>query len=153
MTKHRVAMLSLTGALCVLGAACSPSQTPVVQAFDHYEAIRASMADDQFDTVLEHARALAPLAGQVAGAEAEAAASRLASSTTINRARVEFIDLSSELVPHFLEARLEDVHGFICSLQDGRTATWVQRSASISNPYFGHAWPDCGEEIPQAGGQ
>ena len=61
-----------------------------------------------------------------------------------------FIEVSSALVPHFLDARLADVHGFMCSLQDGRTAYWAQRSAMISNPYFGHAWPDCGEEIPQS---
>jgi hypothetical protein len=133
---------------CTLVTACSSS--PVVQAFEHYEAIRASMADDQFDTVLEHARALAPLAGQVAGEEAQAAAARMAAATTINRARIEFIEVSSALVPHFLDARLADVHGFMCSLQDGRTAYWAQRSATISNPYFGHAWPDCGEEIPQS---
>ncbi len=136
-------------AACVLWAACGQAPTPVMQAFDHYEAIRASMADDQFETVVQHAVALAPLAGQVAGEEAQAAASRLASATTINRARVEFISLSSQLVPRFLEAKLDDVHGFMCALKDGRTAVWVQRSAAIQNPYFGHAWPDCGEEIPQ----
>ncbi len=144
--RYAVPILAAVGAACVLSA-CSQTPTPVMQAFDHYEAIRASMADDQFDTVVQHAMALSPLAGQVAGEEAQAAASRLASATTINRARIEFIALSSELVPRFLEAKLDDVHGFMCALKDGRTATWVQRSAAIQNPYFGHSWPDCGEEI------
>ena len=146
-TRETVPILIVVAAACVLSAACKPAPTPVMQAFDHYEAIRASMADDQFATVAQHAMALAPLAAEVAGEDAQAAASRLASATTINSARVEFIALSSALVPRFMEAKLADVHGFMCALKDGRTATWVQRSATIQNPYFGHSWPDCGEEI------
>jgi len=147
MARYALPILAAAGAACVLSAACAQAPTPVMQAFDHYEAIRASMADDQFDMVVQHAMALSPLAGQVAGDEAQAAASRLASATTINSARVEFISLSSALVPRFLEAKLDDVHGFMCALKDGRTALWAQRSAAIQNPYFGHSWPDCGEEI------
>jgi hypothetical protein len=149
MARYAVPILAAAGAACVLSAACAQAPTPVTQAFDHYEAIRASMADDQFDTVAEHAMALAPLAGQVAGEDAEAAALRLGSAETINRARVEFISLSAALLPHFMAAKLDDVHAFMCPFKDGRTGTWVQRSATIKNPYFGHAWLDCGEEIPR----
>lgn len=145
--RYAVWILAAVGAACVLSA-CSQAPTPVMQAFDHYEAIRASMADDQFDTVAQHAMALAPLAGQVAGEGAQAAASRVASAETINSARIEFIALSSELVPRFMEAKIDDVHAFMCPFKNGGTGTWVQRSATIRNPYFGHAWLDCGEEIP-----
>jgi len=148
MARYALPILAAAGAACVLSAACAQAPTPVMQAFDHYEAIRASMADDQFDTVAQHAMALAPLAGQVAGEDAQAAASRVASAESINSARIEFIALSSELVPRFMEAKLDDVHAFMCPFKNGGTGTWVQRSATIRNPYFGHAWLDCGEEIP-----
>jgi Cu(I)/Ag(I) efflux system membrane fusion protein len=147
--RYAVPILAAVGAASVVWAACAQAPTPVMQAFDHYEAIRVSMADDQFDTVAGHAMALAPLAGQVAGEDAQAAASRVASAETINRARVEFISLSAALVPHFMAAKLDDVHAFMCPFKNGGTGTWVQRSATIRNPYFGSAWIDCGEEIPR----
>jgi hypothetical protein len=147
-SRYAIAVLFALGAWCLTWLGCGKAPAPIDQAFEHYEAIRVLLADDKFDAVVQHAAALAPLAGQVAGEEAQAAASRVASATTINRARVEFISLSTELVPRFLDAKLDGVHGFMCSLQDGRTALWVQHSPAIQNPYFGHAWPDCGEEIP-----
>jgi hypothetical protein len=122
--------------------------TPVMQAFDEYEAIRVQLAGDKFDNVSRHATALAPLAGRVAGKNAQAAASRLASSKTLAAARTEFVSLSTELVPKFLEAKLPGVHGFMCPMKD--SGTWAQRSDKIENPYFGKAMLNCGTEIKTA---
>lgn len=151
MGRYAVPVFFVVMAVCALCAAsaCAPtSGTPVMQAFDRYEAIRVALSQDKIDLVSQEATALAPLAGQLAGEEAQASASRLASATTLNRARLEFISVSSELVPKFLDAKLPAVHGFMCPLQDGRTVTWAQRSVTIQNPYFGKAMLDCGTELP-----
>ena len=151
MNRYAVPVLFSVVTVCALwgASACSPApETPVKQAFDTYEAIRVSLSDDQFDTVSERAATLVPLAGQIAGEEAGAAAARLASATTLTDARLEFLLVSSELVPKFIEAKLPDVHGFMCALQNGVAATWAQRSDTIRNPYFGKAMLNCGEELP-----
>ena len=81
------------------------------------------------------------------GKEAEAAASRLAAAGTVADARLEFISVSSELVPKFLEAELPEVHGFMCPAKNHGDLIWAQRSDEIQNPYFGSAMLDCGSEI------
>lgn len=151
MTRFAVSILLVLSAVAgpsALSAQAPAAGAPIMQAFTRYEAIRVLLADDKFDTLAQQATALAPLAGRVAGKDAQAAALRLAAATTLNRARVEFIAVSSSLVPRFLAAKLPSVYGFMCPLQDGRTVTWVQGSPKIQNPYFGHAWPDCGERLP-----
>lgn len=146
---HDVLRLLVAVSVCALSYACTPARaTPLVEAFDHYEAIRVSLSGDTLDDVGEHAEALAPLASQVGGDAAGAAASRLAGATTLTDARLEFLSVSTALVPKFLEAKLPGVHGFMCPINDGSTASWAQRSDQIQNPYFGKAMLDCGAKIP-----
>jgi hypothetical protein len=150
-SRYAVAALSVLVAVCAHGVACTEAtapDTPVGRAFDTYEAIRRSLADDTMDGVRQEAAVLVPLAGQIAGEEAQAAASRLAAAETLNSARLEFIAVSSALVPMFLEARLPGVRGYQCAIKDRGTATWAQRSERVQNPYFGKLLPNCGEELP-----
>jgi len=118
--------------------------TPVAQAFEHYEAIRARLAADQLDTVATHAGALAPLAGQVAGTAAQAAAERIATAKTIEAVRDQFMVVSAALTPKFLDAGLPGVHAFMCPM---KKAPWAQRSTAMENPYYGKAMLACGTEI------
>ena len=151
MGRYALPGLFAMGAMFTLwAAACSPApppDTPIMQAFNTYEAIRVSLSGDSMDAVGEQATELVPLAEQVAGEEAEAAASRLAAAGTVADARLEFISVSSELVPKFLEAELPEVHGFMCPAKDHGNLIWAQRSDEIQNPYFGSAMLDCGSEI------
>jgi hypothetical protein len=148
MNRCAVTVLLAVAALCAPQAARAQTPaaaTPVAQAFDEYEAIRVLLADDKFDNVGRHATALVPLAGRVGGKNAQAAASRLASTKTLAAARTEFVTLSSELVPKFLEAKLPGVYGFMCPMKD--SGTWAQRTDKIQNPYFGKAMLNCGTEL------
>jgi Cu(I)/Ag(I) efflux system membrane fusion protein len=125
-------------------AAAQTAAAPVVQAFDHYEGIRVVLAEDKIETVSTHAKALAPLAGQLAGKDARAAAERMAAAKTLDSAREQFALLSSALVPKFLDARLPGVHAFMCPMKN---ASWAQRTDKLENPYYGQAMLTCGSEI------
>lgn len=131
-------------ALAPVLAAAQTTAAPVVQAFDHYEAIRVALAADRMDAVNTHAAALAPLAGQLDGKNAQAAAERVATAKTLEGARESFGLLSSALVPKFLEARLPGVHAFMCPM---KKASWAQRTDKLENPYYGKAMLACGTEI------
>jgi hypothetical protein len=148
MSRGTVMVMLAVSGFCVpqvAWAQAPATAAPVMQAFDEYEAIRVLLAGDKFDNVGKHASALVPLAGRVAGKNAQAAATRLAASKTLAAARTEFASVSTELVPKFLEAKLPGVHGFMCPMKD--SGTWAQRSDKIENPYFGKAMLNCGTEI------
>jgi hypothetical protein len=90
------------------------------------------------------AKALSPLAREIAGEEAARAAASLAQAKTLEDAREQFGALSEALVPKFLEAGLPGVQGFVCSMKDKR---WVQRGEKPANPYFGKSMSTCGTAI------
>ena len=141
MSRTTVTLVLLLPAL----AAAQTVRTPVAEAFDHYEAIRAALAGDQIAGLDTHAAALAPLAEQVAGKEAGTLASGLGGSKTLAAARDQFGSLSMLLVPRFLEAELPGVVGYACAMKSN--ASWAQRADKIQNPYFGKAMLECGARI------
>jgi len=133
--------------LMVFTPLLAPAQTaatPAAQAFDHYEAIRVMLSQDKIDTISTHANALAPLAGQLAGKNAQAAAERVAAAKTLDSAREQFGVLSTALVPKFLDAKLPGVHAFMCPMKN---LPWAQRKLMLENPYYGKAMLTCGNEI------
>lgn len=119
--------------------------TPAAQAFDHYEAIRTSLASDTLDGVGTHAKALAPLAGRVSGKEAQAAVEQLGAAKTLQEARDQFAAVSAALVPAFTKADLPDVHAFMCPMK--KNANWAQRGLQAQNPYYGKAMLTCGAVV------
>lgn len=125
--------------------AAQSGNTPIAQAFEHYEAIRVALAADQLGDIGKHTSALVPLAGKVAGAEAQALAAKLAPAKTVAAARDVFGNLSMALVPKFMEAKLPGVVGYMCTMK--ANATWAQRGNQIQNPYFGKAMLNCGVPI------
>jgi hypothetical protein len=138
-------LLALTLVTPLSVAVAQTTGTAVTQAFDHYEAIRVLLADDKLEMVSTHAKALAPLAGQIAGKDTQAAVEQMAAAKTLDSARDQFVVVSSGLVPKFIDAKLPGVHAFMCPMKTN--ATWAQRTANLQNPYFGKAMLTCGSEI------
>jgi hypothetical protein len=138
-------LLALTLVMPLPAAAAQATGTAVTQAFDHYEAIRVLLADDKLEMIGTHAKALAPLAGQIAGKDTQAAVERMGAAKTLDSARDQFVVVSSGLVPKFIDAKLPGVHAFMCPMK--ANATWAQRTATLQNPYFGKAMLTCGSEI------
>jgi hypothetical protein len=143
MTIRSVSLAFLAGLLLAVSA--SAQSSPTAQAFEHYEAIRAALAQDSVADIAKHATALAPLAEQVGGASVRSAAQQLASAKTLADARKHFGTLSEALVPKFVEAKLPGVQGFSCPMADNKP--WVQRGKEIQNPYLGKSMLDCGAPI------
>lgn len=139
MTARAVVLLSL---LIAPAFAFAQAGSPAARAFERYEAIRAALVRDGMVDVATNAAALAPLAGTLAGRDAEAAVQRLREARTLEQARNEFGNVSALLVPKFLDAKLPGVVGFACSMK--QNAVWAQRGQSIENPYFGKVMLNCG---------
>ena len=111
------------------------------RAFEPYEVVRAALAADRLDGVAAQAAVLAPLADELAGAEAKAAAERLARAADLKAARDAFGALSRLLVPKFRAAKLTGVLAFECSMVK---LPWAQRGEAVQNPYMGKAMLTCG---------
>lgn len=114
------------------------------RAFEHYEAIRVALSADTMDRIREHVDALGADALGLAGPAASAHADALARATTIEDARKHFGELSGLLVPKFLDAKLPNVHGFMCAM---KKKPWAQKSTEIQNPYYGKSMASCGTPI------
>jgi hypothetical protein len=141
----RISAVAAAFLVLLSAAAGAQANRQAVQAFDHYEAIRVALSKDATTDVAKHAAALAPMAGALAGKEAEAAAKRVGAAKTLNQARDEFGTLSQALVPKFLDAKVPGVTGYACSMK--ANAVWAQRGTAIENPYFGKVMLNCGAPL------
>ena len=140
-----VSRTTLTGTFVVLHLALlSADNRPIDAAFQHYEVIRTGLAQDSMAPVPDAARALAPLAAEIAGDSAKRAADALVQAKDLNAAREQFGALSEALVPKFLEAQVAGVTGFVCPMNQKR---WVQRGTKPDNPYYGKAMAACGTAL------
>lgn len=119
--------------------------TPVAQAFEHYEMVRAALAADSLSDAMPHAVALAATAEAAGGAAAKKAADLLASAKNIEDARKNFGDLSTVLVPLFQTEKIPGTTAYMCSMKD---KPWVQRRDKIANPYYGKSMLTCGTVLP-----
>ena len=135
-----VSKVLLAGAI-VLAFGRPASAQPVARAFEPYEAVRISLSADKLDGLAVQAKTLAPLAGELAGAEAQQAAERLGTAADLKAARDAFGVLSKFLVPTFTEAKLPGVYAFECSMVK---LPWAQRGEKVQNPYMGKAMATCG---------
>ncbi|CAN5865792.1 hypothetical protein BH24ACI5_BH24ACI5_28720 [soil metagenome] len=127
--------------LMVLAAVPGFAQSDVAKTFEHYEAIRVALADDELKGVAGHARALAPLAEAIGGPEARKAAAGIGEARDIKVARERFGVLSASLLPKFEAASLEGVHLFTCGMV---SQSWAQRGQKVQNPYMGKSMLTCG---------
>jgi hypothetical protein len=142
--SRRVLVVGLATVLVACGGAVAMQERPAERAFQHYERIRVALAQDTAKDIAADAKALTPLARELAGDTAAAAAESLAAADTIEKAREHFSVLSDALVPKFLEAGIEGVQGFMCPMAKKQ---WAQRGNTPANPYYGKAMATCGTPI------
>jgi hypothetical protein len=133
----------MTGGFTVQASA---QESPAGRAFEHYEQIRAALAQDTTAEVAKHAHALTPLAAALAGDEAAAASESIAKAENLDKARDAFGKLSELIVPKFMAAGIEGAHGFICPMNQKR---WVQRGATAGNPYYGKSMATCATALKE----
>jgi hypothetical protein len=137
-------------ALATAAAAQEPAShathaNPAVQAFEHYEEVRAALSADNLAGIQPHAKPLAASAEAAGGPDAKKAADALAAATTIEDARKHFGALSIILVPKFQEAGIEGASAYYCSMAK---LPWMQRGNAVENPYYGQSMLTCGEPLP-----
>ena|SRR5918993_1834141 len=119
--------------------------TPVAQAFEHYELVRAALAADNLTEALPHAKTLAPKAEAAGGMPAKKAADALAAAANIEEARKQFGELSTILVPLFQAEAIPGTTAYTCPMKQ---KPWVQRGDKMANPYYGKAMLTCGTVLP-----
>ena len=119
--------------------------TPVAQAFEHYERVRAALAADSLTDALPHAKMLARTAAAAGGAAAKKPADALASAVNIEEARKQFGELSTILVPIFQAEAIPGTTAYMCPMKQ---KPWVQRGDKMANPYYGKAMLTCGTVLP-----
>jgi hypothetical protein len=128
----------------VISTRLAAEDRAIDRAFHHYEIIRQGLASDTMQDVTGAARALAPLAGEIAGDAARRAAASLAEAQDLKAAREHFGALSDALVPKFLEAHVAGATGFVCPMNQKR---WAQKGSKPDNPYYGKAMATCGTAL------
>lgn len=148
MRTFVMAMMVMGLAMPVAAQGTGAEKSELDRAFEHYERIRVALAQDTTKGVADEARALAPLAGSVAGAPAKQAAEAVANAEDLAQARERFGTLSDALVVKFLEGGLPGVKGFFCSMKN---KGWVQRGETAGNPYYGKSMATCGTPMKPTG--
>jgi hypothetical protein len=120
----------------------------ILQAFEHYEGIRASLAGDTMVDVKAHAAPLAAAAENIGGAPAKKAADNLAAAKSLDDARKHFGELSTILVPLFQKEGIPGTSAFMCSMKN---QPWMQKGDKVENPYYGKSMLTCGSPLPAKG--
>jgi hypothetical protein len=145
-------MTFITAVAITLAAIIGQGSTPppdqsklVLQAFEHYEAIRASLAGDRMADVTTHATPLADAAEHIGGAAAKKAADNLAAAKSLEDARKHFGELSTILVPIFQKENIPGTTAFMCSM---KMQPWMQKGDKVANPYYGKSMLTCGSPLP-----
>ncbi|MPZ18738.1 MAG: DUF3347 domain-containing protein [Luteitalea sp.] len=147
MTSFRFTTIVAAFVLSAMSLPAAQEGTTAAQAFEHYEAVRTALAGDTLKEVDTHAKALTPLAEELAGPAARKAGEQLASAKDIEAARLQFGTLSEALVPKFMEADLPGVKGFMCEM---KKKPWVQQGEKVENPYYGKSMATCGTPMKAA---
>lgn len=150
------AFLGTVATVAVFAAASASStaqdttaqKTTVVQAFEHYEAVRVALSSDKFADVAPHAKELATHVEAIGGQTAKKAAMQLAAAKTIEDARTHFGDLSTVLVPVFQKEKIPGTSAFMCAM---KKKSWVQKGDTVQNPYYGTAMATCGSPLGAGG--
>ena len=138
-------MMMAVGAAAYGQGQTATQATPVAQAFEHYELVRAALAADSLTDALPHAKMLAPKAEAAGGMPAKKAAEALAAAANIEEARKQFGELSTILVPMFQAEAIPGTTAYMCPMKQ---KPWVQRGDKMANPYYGKAMLTCGTVLP-----
>lgn len=160
--KTRIATISLVAATLITLPAVAGSEkfdaamNPIV---DQYLKIHAALAGDKTAGVGKAAKAIVGLskklnARSVQGEHAKhyamlpqklkAAAGKLAKASKIDAAREAFKELSRPLAMWVSMSKPAGINVMFCSMAKG---SWLQKDASIRNPYYGAKMLSCGEVV------
>src|SRR5687767_14835162 len=136
-TTFSIVLLCLAVSTAVFAQSQTSAQrTPVAQAFEHYELVRAALAADNLTEAAPHAKALADTADAASGAPAKKAADALAAAKNLEDARKQFGELSTILVPVFQAEAIPGTSAYMCPMKQ---KPWMQRGDKMANPYYGKA--------------
>ena len=141
-------LLILGGTAAAAAQEPTTKATPVLQAFEHYEAVRVALSADKLAEVAPHAKQLAAHVEAIGGELAKKAANQLVAAKTLEDARTHFGELSTILVPVFQKERIPGTSVFMCSMKN---RPWVQKGTEVQNPYYGTAMATCGTPLPAKG--
>lgn len=146
---RQVATCLLVAGFIGTAAAQQPAPPPSAKAtmdlFEHYETVRSALSADSFPDIAKPGAALAAAVEPVGGAEAQKAATALASAQTLEAARTHFGELSAILVPIFQAAAIPGATAYVCPM---KKQPWMQKGDQMRNPYYGKAMPTCGSALP-----
>jgi membrane fusion protein, copper/silver efflux system len=113
---------------------------------------------------LENALAAASFDGVSAAAAAEwrrardgmrPRAASMAGTSDLAALRREFVQVSERLehaVRGFPSERIGTLFRVVCPMVDGREGSWLARTETVQNPYFGAAMLDCGDVTERVAG-
>lgn len=117
---------------------------PAVQAFEHYEAVRAALSRDKLADVAPHAKQLATQTPALGGEQAKKAVDQLVAAKTLEDARTHFGELSELLIPLFQAEGIPGTTVYMCSMKKKQ---WMQKGQQVENPYYGQAMLTCGSAV------
>lgn len=139
--------------LTTTALACSPKAVPPVESgalpasiVEPYLTIQSALFHDEVAGVQANAGAIATAASAL-GAPAmkiDTAALQLAAASDLADARTRFGVLSDAVVTYMNGLHLAAPEGVRTAYCPMTQKPWLQKSASIENPYYGSQMPTCG---------
>jgi hypothetical protein len=140
MRRLAVAVVAVLG----LGVALAAQGTADAKAIlSSYLAIHDQLASDKFDKVKAPAQEIVVQASKMgeSGAAMVTAAKAVEGATDLEAARKAFGPLSDAVIAA-TKGQLGDAKIAFCPMVKG---SWIQKEASIKNPYYGASMLTCGE--------
>ena len=140
MVRRVLVVLAMIGSVMGVRAQGSADLKVVL---DSYLAIHDQLSKDKFDGVKAPAEAIAAEAAKMGdkGATLATAAKAMASPVDLQAARKAFGPLSDAVIDATKDAR-GDAKVAFCPMAK---ASWLQKDATIRNPYYGSGMLTCGE--------
>jgi Cu(I)/Ag(I) efflux system membrane fusion protein len=135
-------LASVASVMVAAGVNAAPLPSALV---DSYLQVQAALANDKFDGIAVHAKALQTSAGTL-GADAAkivSASKQLEAAKDIAAARKAFGEVSDAVVAYAekTKADLGDLKVAYCPMVN---KPWLQKDKDIKNPYYGAAMLTCG---------
>ena len=135
----------LIAGLISLAASGTVAASDSVKAIvNSYLEIHAALAADKVEGVKAPAAAIAAEAGRMgtSGAAIAKAAKEVEQAKDLKAARTAFAPLSDAVIAAARAANLGEVKVAYCPMVKG---SWLQKDATIKNPYYGSQMLTCGE--------
>jgi hypothetical protein len=140
MRRFAIAVVAVIG-LGVAAAGQGTADTKAIVA--SYLAIHDQLASDKFDNVKAPAQEIVAQASKMgeSGAAMVTAAKAVEGAADLEAARKAFAPLSDAVIAA-TKGQLGDAKVAFCPMAK---ASWIQKDATIKNPYYGGSMLTCGE--------